>query len=146
MAIKDSYVSMDIFRDKCKENNLRITPQRTVIYKELSKSKEHPSADMIFKKVRSTFPDISFDTVNRTVLTFSRIGLIHIVEGHGDSKRFDPDIDNHHHFRCVKCNSIIDFHDTSYDRLKIPQEIENQFTVIRKKVCIEGVCKKCRLK
>ena len=144
MAIKDSNISMNFFRDKCKENNLRITPQRTVIYKELSKSKEHPSADMIFKKARRTFPDISFDTVNRTVLTFARIGVINVVEGHGDSKRFDPDINGHHHFRCIKCNNIIDFHDKSYDNLKIPEEIKNQFIVIRKKVCIEGVCSKCK--
>jgi Fur family peroxide stress response transcriptional regulator len=144
MAIKDSNLSMIFFRDKCKENNLRITPQRTVIYKELSKSKEHPSADMIFRKARRTFPDISFDTVNRTVLTFARIGVINVVEGYGDSKRFDPDIHDHHHFRCIKCNSIIDFHHKSYDNLKVPEEIKNQFTVIRKKVCIEGVCSKCK--
>jgi Fur family peroxide stress response transcriptional regulator len=146
MAIKDSNLSMIFFRDKCKENNLRNTPQRTVIYKELSKSKEHPSADMIFKKARRIFPDISFDTVNRTVLTFARIGVINVVEGYGDSKRFDPDIDDHHHFRCIRCNNIIDFHDKSYDNLKVPEEIENQFTGIRKKVCIEGICKKCKLK
>jgi Fur family peroxide stress response transcriptional regulator len=146
MIIKDSKSSIEFFRSKCKEHDLRITPQRTVIYKELSKSKEHPSADMIFKKARRTFPDISFDTVNRTVLTFARIGVINVVEGYGDSKRFDPDIDDHHHFRCIKCNSIIDFHDKSYDNLKVPEKIKDQFTVIRKKVCIEGVCNKCNLK
>lgn len=145
MSTKESNLSMSFFRDKCKEHKLRITPQRTIIYSELSKSKEHPSADMIFRKARRTFPDISFDTVNRTVLTFAKIGVINVVEGYGDSKRFDPDINNHHHFRCITCNSIFDFHDKSYDSLKVPKDIENKYTVIRKKVCIEGVCNKCKI-
>ena len=144
MITNGNQISMDSFREKCKSNNLRITPQRTIIYQELLSSKEHPSADVIFKKVRKTFPEISFDTVNRTVLTFAKIGIINIVEGYGDSKRFDPDINNHHHFRCIKCGSIIDFHNKPYDNLKVPEEIENQFTVLRKKVYIEGICTKCK--
>lgn len=144
MTIRGTDLSMDFFRDKCKEHNLKMTPQRVVIYKELSKSKDHPSADMVFKKARKTFPNISFDTVNRTVLTFARIGVVNIVEGYGDPKRFDPDIDSHHHFRCINCNNIIDFHNKSYDNLKIPEEIKRQFIVLKKKVCIEGVCDQCQ--
>lgn len=135
---------MDFFRDKCKEHNLKITPQRIVIYKELCKSKDHPSADTIFKRARTIFPNISFDTVNRTVLTFAKTGIVNIVEGFGDPKRFDPDIDSHHHFRCIKCNNIIDFHSKSCDNVKVPEEIKGQFIVLRKRVCIEGICDQCQ--
>ena len=135
---------MNLFRDKCKEHNLRITPQRTVIYKELHKSKDHPSADAVFRKARKVFPNISFDTVNRTVLTFAKIGLVNVVEGCGGPKRFDSDTESHHHLRCIKCNRIIDFHNKDYDSMEIPDEIKNKFTVLRKRVCIEGVCSKCR--
>jgi len=135
--------SLEFFRDKCREYNLKTTPQRTIIYKELYKSKDHPSADTIFRKARKVFPNISFDTVNRTVLTFAKIGLINVVEGYGEPKRFDSDTESHHHLRCIKCNRIIDFHNKYYDRIKIPDEIRNKFTVLRKRVCIEGVCSKC---
>jgi Fe2+ or Zn2+ uptake regulation protein len=46
--------------------------------------------------------------------------------------------------RCVKCNSIIDFYSDLYDRIKIPEEIRGQFTVLNKKVVLEGICRKCR--
>ncbi len=137
---------MDLFLEKCKEYNLKITPQRTAIYKQLNKSKEHPTAEVIFRKLRKTYPHISLDTVNRTLLTFTQIGLIKIVEGQGEPKRFDPDINRHHHFRCMKCNNIIDFYNTSYDKIEIPEEITKRFTVMSKKVVLEGICDKCSKK
>ena len=135
---------LDLFKEKCKENNLKITPQRIAIYKELLKSKDHPNADGIFKRVRKILPYISVDTVNRTLLSFSEIGILNIVEGHGDPKRFDPNIDNHHHFRCVKCSRIVDFNNKSYDNLRIPENIKNHFRVINKRVVLEGLCDKCK--
>lgn len=135
---------MDFFREKCKENNLKVTPQRIVIYKELLESKDHPNAEVLFKRVKNIIPDISLDTVNRTLLTFSRIGIVNIVEGYGEPRRFDPDIKNHHHFRCVKCDSIIDFDYQPYDDILVPGDIKKRFIVLNKKVLLEGYCNKCR--
>ena len=134
---------MDLFRQKCKEYNLKTTPQRVVIYNEIRNSKEHPCTDNMFKKVRRIFPDISFDTVNRTLLTFTEIGILNVVEGHGGPKRFDPDLNNHHHFWCIRCNNIIDLYNKSYDNMKIVKGVQKGFTVLRKKVILEGICNKC---
>jgi Fur family peroxide stress response transcriptional regulator len=135
---------MDIFYQRAKEHGLKITPQRTAIYQELLKAKDHPSADIIYKRLVKKIPNISFDTVNRTLLTFSQIGIANIVEGYGQPKRYDPDIDIHHHFRCTRCNKIIDFHNEDYDNLIVPREIQKQFTVFHKKVVLEGLCDQCK--
>jgi len=90
------------FKAKCRQTGLRITPQRLAVYQELVKSREHPSADMLYRKVRKILPNISLDTVNRTLLTLAEIGAAFIVEGSGDVKRFDGRLDNHQHFMCVK--------------------------------------------
>ena len=135
---------MDFFREKCRENNLKITPQRIVVYQELLKSKDHPNAEALHKQVKEIIPDISLDTVNRTLLTYSKIGIIHLVEGYGEARRYDPHIANHHHFRCVNCNSIIDFDYEPYDDIIIPGDIKKTHTVISKKVLLEGYCNKCR--
>jgi Fur family peroxide stress response transcriptional regulator len=135
---------MDIFYRRSKEHGLKITPQRAAIYQELLKAKDHPSADIIYKRIVKKIPNISFDTVNRTLLTFSKIGITNIVEGYGQPKRYDPVIDTHHHFRCIQCNSIIDFHNKNYDNIAVPEEINKQFTVLSKKVVLEGLCDKCR--
>ena len=131
------------FAQECKKRNLKITPQRSAIYEELCKSSDHPNAEVMLKRVRKVFPNISFDTVNRTLLTFARIGIADVVEGHGDPKRFDPNTGTHHHFKCVKCGNIIDFYDSAYDRIEVSKAIRRGFTVLKKKVVLEGICGKC---
>jgi len=138
--------SLDGFRKKCRENNLKITPQRMVIYRELLKSKDHPNAESLHRRVKNIIPDISLDTVNRTLLTFSKIGLVKNVEGYGEPRRYDPKLENHHHFRCVNCNAIIDFDFEPYDDIIIPGDIKKRFSVLNKKVILEGYCEKCRKK
>jgi Fur family peroxide stress response transcriptional regulator len=135
---------LDFFYSRSKENGLKITPQRTAIYQELLKAKDHPSADDIYNRIVKKIPNISFDTVNRTLLTFSKIGITNVVEGYGQPKRYDPDMNTHHHFRCIQCNSIIDFNNKDYDNITVPEELNRQFSVIRKKVVLEGLCSKCR--
>ncbi len=135
---------MEQFYRSCEEHSLKITPQRIAIYNRLKGAKDHPSADTIYKKVRKNLPNISFDTVYRTLLTFSKIGLIQVVEGYGDSKRFDPNVDTHHHTRCVKCNTIGDFPHHSHDNFPVPAEISDGFTIRNVKVVVEGVCERCK--
>ena len=132
------------FESICREHGLSITPQRVAIYKELLSSLEHPSAIMIYKKVSEYYPNISLDTVNRTLLTFHKIGLAKAVGGTGDPKRFDPILEPHHHFRCISCGQIIDFRDEFYDALEIPAKIKEKFVVLEKKVHLEGFCDQCR--
>src|SRR4030042_4900376 len=135
--------SMALFRNRCKQHSLSITPQRTAIYQELMKAKNHPDSEDIFRRIKSTFPEISLDTVYRTLSKFAEIGLIHLVEGNGESKRYDPDTENHHHFRCSRCNKIVDFHDENYDRLKVPKAFQKNFKVTNVKIILEGTCDEC---
>jgi len=137
-------VSFEAFHKKCKEGNLKITPQRMAIYEALINDKAHPSADVVFQRIRKKIPNISFDTVNRTLLSFADLGLLKVVEGYGRPKRFDPDTESHHHFQCTKCNKIIDFCDKTLDAIEVPKDIKNRFTVTGKKVVIEGLCDSCR--
>jgi Fur family peroxide stress response transcriptional regulator len=141
LNVKDN--SLDLFRKKCRENKLKITPQRIVIYRELIKSKNHPHAEALYRRVKKSIPDISLDTVNRALLTFSKIGLVKTVEGYGDPRRYEPNLNNHHHFRCVNCDSIIDFEYKPYDNMPVPPEIKKIFRVTDKKVLLEGYCHKC---
>ena len=137
--------SLHAFQSLCRELGLNITPQRVAIFKELISSSEHPSAVTIFNKVRENFPNISLDTVNRTLLTIQEIGMTRVVESSGYPKRFDPNLEPHHHFRCVTCGGIVDFKNESFDALKIPPEIKDKFTVMNKIVHLEGFCDKCRI-
>jgi len=135
---------MEAFRSKCHATGLKITPQRMAVYKVLLESVEHPSAEVVFRQVRATFPSISLDTVNRTLLTLSEMGAAFVVEGSGDAKRFDANLKNHQHFKCVKCKRIIDFHHEAFDSIHIPENLMPGYTVLRKTVYLEGYCDLCR--
>jgi Fur family peroxide stress response transcriptional regulator len=142
--------SMDIskrlqeFGEKCKNAGLKMTPQRLAIYRYLLETEEHPSADIVFRNLRQTFPNISLDTVNRTLLTLNRIGAAYVVEGTGDVKRFDANLKDHQHFKCINCKRIIDFHHAPFDNVEIPTSIRDKFTILRKTVYFEGLCKNCQ--
>jgi len=134
---------MDAFRARCHEVGLKITPQRTAVYQALVETYEHPSAEMICRRVRRRYPNISLDTVNRTLLTLNEIGAAFIVEGTGDAKRFDANLNDHQHFKCIRCKRIVDFHHEPFDRIAVPECLTDGFTVLRTTVYIEGVCDQC---
>ncbi len=144
--MNDQMKKSRFFQDACTRCGLKITPQRMVIFEELSKAKDHPSADELYKRVRKILPHISFDTVYRTLLSFSETGMARLVEGYGEVRRFDPDLEDHHHLHCLRCQKIIDFCDKSYAALKIPSALEQEFEVIHKRVVFEGLCRDCRNK
>ena len=143
MINADINESMKFFREKCREYDLKITPQRTVIYLEFLRAKDHPSADILYNRVKKSLPNISFDTVYRTLQSFSEIGLANVLDGSGEPKRFDPDTGKHHHFRCTRCGNIYDFRSELYDNMEIPKELKPDFRINKKKVILEGICKFC---
>ena len=135
---------MDAFRVRCRAAGLKITPQRMAVYKTLIESKEHPSADILYRKVKEVLPNISLDTVYRTLLSLARAGVAFIVEGSGDVKRFDGNLESHQHFKCIKCKTIIDFHHKPFDNIPVPKSIGKRFAVLKKTVYFEGICDLCR--
>ncbi|MBN2019713.1 MAG: transcriptional repressor [Sedimentisphaerales bacterium] len=142
-ALNKQKEPLELFREKCRERGISITPQRVAIYSVLIGNQAHPSAETIYNRVKITFPDISIDTIYRTLSTFSNMGLVDEVEGYGEVKRYDPELKQHHHFRCKKCNKIVDFHEKSFDNLKIPKAIKEKFSVSNIKVVAEGLCDEC---
>lgn len=143
---KDSIEKLKFFEDICRKNGLKITPQRIEIYRQLCFSLDHPSATKIYQKLRKSYSHISLDTVNRNLVAFYRIGAVEIVEGSGDPKRFDSNLTLHHHFRCIKCNKLIDIYNEDFDKAEVPEELKATFTILRKRVYLEGVCQECKNK
>jgi Fur family peroxide stress response transcriptional regulator len=114
------------------------------VYKALVETSEHPSAETVFHRVRKTLPNISLDTVNRTLLTLSELGAAFVVEGSGDPKRYDGNLKSHQHFKCVKCKRIIDFYHKPFEHICTPGSIARRFAVLRKTVYFEGFCDLCK--
>ena len=134
---------LDVFSAKCREFGLKLTPQRMAVYQALIESSEHPSAGCVFQAVRQVLPNISLDTVNRTLLTLNEIGAAFTVEGSGDAKRFDGHLEDHQHFKCLKCKKIVDIFDENFGDIQTPIVLDD-FTILRKTVYFEGICNSCK--
>lgn len=138
--------ALDSLTKKCHDHGLKMTPQRSVIYRELIKATDHPCINVILRRVRKTLPNISFDTVYRTVLSFTESGIIDTIDGYGGLRRFDGNTEQHYHFKCLKCQRIIDFSSNYYDGINIPEDVQRQFKVLRQKISLEGICSWCSKK
>jgi Fur family transcriptional regulator, peroxide stress response regulator len=143
MQNKEMNRRVQLFIETCRRHQLKITPQRVAIYRVLIQSKQHPTTDLVFRAVKKEFPNISFDTVNRTLLTFADIGVVDVVEAFGGPKRFDPDTAAHHHLHCMACGRIIDFEYEGYARLDVPKAIASTFKVVSRRVVLKGLCEAC---
>lgn len=131
------------FQEKCRQQGLRVTPQRLEIYKALVSMDTHPTAEEVYVKVREHLGNISFDTVNRTLMTLADMGAAFVVEGTGQPRRFDGGLEDHQHFRCVRCGKIVDFHHAAFDHIDTPPELDPDCRVLRKTVYFEGLCSSC---
>lgn len=135
---------IEAFEGLCRSAGLKVTPQRVAVYKVLVESKEHPSAESVWRQVKKDIRNISLDTVNRTLLTLSKIDAAFIVEGSGGAKRFDGNLDNHQHFKCVNCKKIFDVYHEPFNNIDVPAELDGDFEVLRKTVYFEGYCGECK--
>ena len=141
----DIEVKLRGFEDRCRQNGLKVTPQRVAVYKALIATDTHPTAEEVHRMVRRDISSISLDTVNRTLLTLAEIGAAFQVEGTGQRRRFDGGMEDHQHFRCIKCGKIVDFHYEPFDNIEIPAHLKGQFKIMRKTVYLEGTCETCSI-
>ncbi len=144
MEINNQQIELMVsdFVSKSKDLGLKVTPQRTAIYKELAKTDQHPSTEMIYKNIKDYFPNISLTTVYRTLETFEKHGLISVVNQLYNAARYDANLTPHHHIVCVECKKIEDIFDNSVNYAKIDNNIQD-YEVVGYSVLFNGICSDC---
>jgi Fur family peroxide stress response transcriptional regulator len=134
---------MEAFRDACSRAGIKITPQRTEIFRELARTEEHPDADTILQRVRRRMSNVSLDTVYRALSLLEELGLVTRVDVLHDRARFDANSERHHHFVCVECGLVRDFVKQEWDQCDVPEEVKSMGTVQSMHVQLRGVCAAC---
>ncbi|HUG36657.1 MAG TPA: transcriptional repressor [Candidatus Limnocylindrales bacterium] len=104
-------MSESILRRALEESGQRFTEQRGAVFRFLSSTRSHPTADEVFLHVRDDVPGISLATVYKSLETLVGCGLA-LKLAHGDgSARYDGRTDDHHHLRCLTCGQVSDLPD-----------------------------------
>ena len=132
------------FRRHCREAGLRMTPQRLEIFREVARTDDHPDVESVRERVRDRLPNVSPDTVYRTLALFEELGLIRRVELLCDRARFDANTTRHHHFVCSECGRIEDFVSDEIDSYEPPPEVRSLGNVNSVHLHVRGVCNSCK--
>jgi Fur family iron response transcriptional regulator len=122
-----------------RERAIQPSAQRVAVADYVLSTDEHPSADLVWKRVRERFPWISRATVYNTLNLFVEKGLLQRLTLAEDSVVFDPILETHHHFIDEETGTI---HDVPWDRVQVCNiETLHEYDVRQYEVVMRGKLK-----
>jgi Fe2+ or Zn2+ uptake regulation protein len=125
----------------------RMTRQRQAVHDAVLASRDHPSAEEVFQRVRRKLPDVSLATVYNSLEALVDCGQItKVPRSDQGPARYSHRLDVHHHARCISCGKVWDVDEESLDIQ--PRNIGVRFRPVAFKVemLVEcpGNCGSCR--
>lgn len=134
----------------CRARGLAVTGQRRAIFAALAASREHPSAEQLFKAVRKRVPNLSLATVYKNLEALRSIGAVSDVNTLHEQGRYEAALPGtgagkpHHHLVCVSCKRVCDLHAAALDAVRVPRQSANGFEIRSVRVQVEGLCPDCQ--
>lgn len=103
----------------CASKGIKLTHQRRVIAKVLSKSDDHPDANLVFKRSSKIDSNISMATVYRTMKLFEDTNIV-VVRDFGDGRSRYEIYSNEHHDHLIDTESgeVIEFVNDEIEELQ----------------------------
>lgn len=136
--------SVDELTQQFRANGLKVTPQRQSIFRAVSGSAAHPTAESVYAAVSAEMPTISLRTVYQTLNDLAAMGELHALDIGTGSTRFDPNLEPHHHLVCLDCGRIADVHGL-LPGIAAPMDDEaDGFEIITTEIIFRGRCATCR--
>jgi len=129
---------------KLRANGCKVTPQRLAIYDMLSKTTEHPTAETIYNKLKPLYPAMSLATVYKSVEVLEKIDAIQVLNTGEDSFRYDANVAQHFHIKCMHCGKVMDVPCQDLEPLVENLEKKTQFTITGQQVYFYGICPDCQ--
>lgn len=120
---------------------MRSSKQRDKILEVLRASCDHPTADVIYERVKESIPNISLGTVYRNLGQLKDEGMITIVESSDTKVHYEGNLEEHIHFLCKSCYNITDV----FCETQIPKALDDMgLHVESQKTVYYGICNHCR--
>jgi Fur family peroxide stress response transcriptional regulator len=135
--------NLDQLKQLCSEVGIKLTHQRLEIFKEVLAATDHPSAELIHRRLQVKMPTIAIDTVYRTLATFAELDIVKKLHVSNQRTRFDSNLDTHHHFIFTRCKKVTDLYWTDFDNTNLPDNISKLGEVSTRHLELHGVCADC---
>jgi Fur family transcriptional regulator, peroxide stress response regulator len=127
-------------------SGVKLTHQRLEIFRAIASRTDHPGVDAVFRAVKDRLPTVSLDTVYRTLWLFEDLGLITTLGPRREGVRFEPNLDRHHHYVCLRCGLVQDFESPRLAALPVPAAVRGFGSVEGVQVEVRGLCLRCSSK
>lgn len=111
-----STVSHQELIERLERAGIRPSAQRVAIAAYVLSTEDHPSADVVWSRVKAEFPMVSRATVYNTLQLFREHGLVQQLVLAEGSVVFDPKVEPHHHFVDDETGAI---HDIPWTALRV---------------------------
>ena len=129
--------------ERFRAEGLRITPQREQIFRVLAGNQSHPTAEAVWAAVREQMPSVSQKTVYETLHELVALGELQQIDLGLGARKYDPNVDEHHHLVCSSCGDVQDLH-ADFSHLTLPTDRGRGFAVANAEVIFRGVCANCQ--
>ncbi len=137
-----------IFKEYCRANGLRYTPERDVIIEEIYRKDVHFDIDNLFLRIRGRHSKIKLakGSIYRTLPHLLKAGLIR--ESYSDKGHacYEHTLghSHHDHMKCLKCGKVFEFCEKEIDKLQETICKRRNFELIWHMHILAGYCSKCR--
>ncbi len=103
----------------CKDNNIKITGQRTTIAKVIAESGDHPDVEQVYTRAKKLDDKISIATTYRTIKLLEEANLIEKHDFGDGRSRYELVTDDHHdHLIDIESGKIVEFYDAELEAMK----------------------------
>ncbi|MFQ6616220.1 MAG: Fur family transcriptional regulator [Fidelibacterota bacterium] len=139
-------LELEKFREVLKEENLKFTPQRHEVFKEVCASDQHREAEEIYLTLRDRNVHVSRATVYRTMDILHKHDLVRRMDI-GDGKwRYEHwlDCSHHDHLICIRCGRIEEFLSPEIEKLQEKISSRYRYKLVRHVHQLFGLCEECQ--
>ena len=139
-------VELKKFMKVLRNENLKLTPQRVEIFREVCDSDEHREAEEIYLALRERDVHVSRATVYRTMNILYQHDLVRRMNI-GDGKwRYEHWLDCHQHdlLICIRCGTIVEFMNPQFEEIQKDVADKFNYKLVKHVHQLFGLCKQCR--
>ncbi|WP_281354831.1 Fur family transcriptional regulator [Salinicoccus hispanicus] len=133
---------MNQYKDKLKENSLKITQKRMRMIELFLDENRYLSAKDVQELLKEEYPDISYDTIYRNLYTLKDIDVLEQTTLSGEMHyKISCTTHHHHHFICDECGVTRVIH---YCPVQKWEDELDDVEIKNHKVELYGLCGECK--
>jgi Fur family ferric uptake transcriptional regulator len=132
----------DKFGEYLKSKELKFTPKRRAILKEIFSFRGHFNVDQLYERLGR---QISRATIYRTLSLLVKSGLIEEIFRCLDKTSYEHifGYPHHDHMLCIKCGKVIEFREDKIEKLQKAVCERYNFKSVEHRLVIKGYCREC---